>query len=198
MDKSRELRSAAFRGRTEQSQHLVDDEPTRRRFQADRCSIAAVRPLAGVLAQSRRNRVPDDVEDRADQMRVRRDLSAVEPVLKEMADTAMSPIRSARMDSIDLLVTAGNGPFRRTQNDVVVVWHQTPREHLPPILRRRRSELFPQAGAVRSIERDETAVVAARRDVVDAVRIEDAEFPAHENDGRPTTPTRSSRLCNGV
>src|SRR5205085_6651464 len=109
---------------------------------------------AGVLAQSRRDRIPDDVEDRADQVRVRCDLSAVEPVLKEMAHTAVSPIRSACMDSVDLLETAGNGTFRRPQNDVVVVWHEAPREHFPPILRRRRSKLVPQAGAVRSIERD--------------------------------------------
>ena len=179
MDKSRELRSAAFRGRTEQSQHLVDDEPTRRRFQADRCSIAAVRPLAGVLAQSRRDRIPDDVEDRADEMRVRSELSAVEAVLKEMANAAVATIRPPSMISVELLKTAGSCAFRRPQDDVIVVRHQTPRKDLPLVFCRGRRQLSAQVGAIRPIECDQAAVVAARRHVVDGVRIEDAELTSH-------------------
>ena len=66
IDESRELRAGAFRRRPEQSQHLVDDEPPRRSIDSDRRPVAAVRPKAGMLAQSRRDWIPDDIEDRAD------------------------------------------------------------------------------------------------------------------------------------
>ena len=76
------MSQAAFRGRTEQSEHLVDNEPPRCSLESDRRPIAAVRPEPGVLAQSGCHGIPDDIEDRADEMRVRSDLSAIEAILK--------------------------------------------------------------------------------------------------------------------
>ena len=60
-----------------------------------------------------------------------------------------------------------------------MVRHQTPGEHLEAVLRRSRRQLLLQAGIVRAIERDQAAVVASRRHVVDLVRIEDAQLAAH-------------------
>src|SRR5258705_5625767 len=102
-------------------------------------------------------------------MRVRRELSAVEAVLEEMADAAVAPIRASSMVPVELLKAAGSCAFRRPQGDVVVVRHQTPCEDLPLVPRRRGRKLFAQAGAIRPIECDEAAVVAAGRHVVDGV-----------------------------
>ena len=151
-----------------------------------------------MLAQSRRDWIPDDVEDRADEMRLGSEFAAVEAVLEEMADAVVASIRSPSMISVDLLKTAGNAAFRRPQDDVVVVRHQTPREDLPLVLRRCCAQFLAPASAVRAVERDQPTVVTARRHVVDGVRIEDAELASHETDRRPITVTRSSRLCNGV
>jgi hypothetical protein len=112
-------------------------------------------------------------------MRLRGELAAVEAVLKEMANTAVATIRAPSVVSVELLKTAGSCAFRRPQDDVVVVRHQTPREDLPLVLRRGGRQLSSQAGAIRAIECDQATVVAARRHVVDGVRIEDTELTSH-------------------
>jgi hypothetical protein len=197
-DELRERGAAALRARAEEAEHLVGHEPPRCSLPPDRCAIAALAPVARMLAEPGGHRVAKDVRDRVDQMGVRVDRAAPKAIVEEMAHTAVAVVGAPRVIAVDLLQTTRDSTLGRTENDVGMRRHVTPGEDLPAVPRRSRAELFPQAGAVGGVEGDRAAVVAARDDVVDPVRIEDAKLAAHGHDGRSRTVTKGSRLCNGV
>ena len=193
VDEPRELGLRLRPRRTEEGVDLVDRKPRGRGSCPDHRSIAAVWPLAGSPAQPGFHRVPNDVEDRGDQMCIRQDPPSDRPIAEQVVGATMPPIGSARMSPVHDLKSFREAPSRCPENQVVVVRHEAPGSKLPPVPHRRPGELALEGRVVVAIPGDRAPIAAAARDVVPAVAVDDPQLARHAT----TVGGAASRDCRG-
>jgi hypothetical protein len=86
----------------EQRSHTFDVEPGCRRFEPERLSVAAVRPVLGAGYQAGRDGVSIHVRKRSDQPSDGWQLPIPRAILEEMRRPPISAVRSSAVISVDL------------------------------------------------------------------------------------------------
>src|SRR5437763_11350159 len=100
----------------EELQHLVDEEPRRRRLEIEDRAIAAPGPRSGVLDDAGLERIAEDVRDRRDQMRGAREFLGARAIPEEVVGTAVAPVGPPRVVAIELLEALGESVLGRSKD----------------------------------------------------------------------------------
>jgi hypothetical protein len=102
MNEPLELEPCQFRRRPEETQHLVDDEPARRRLVSRNGAVAAVPPFTRVPAEGRSERIPRDVQERTDEMRLTQHLYPPETISEEVIRPIVATVRAPGVVAVQL------------------------------------------------------------------------------------------------
>ena len=144
-----------------------------------------------------RDRVPDDVAIRPDEVAVVLDPAGERMRAEEMRRASVPEVVYAREASVQLLQAARDPVVGRVDEQVVVVGHQDVRDHAEAERGKRQLEQVEEDVAICVVEKEVPVVAAVCRDVIDAVGVHTGR-PAHLAHGRAARPglgPRARRCC---
>jgi hypothetical protein len=93
--------------------------------------------------------------------------ASLEPVLVEVTDPVVAPVEPHRVEAVQPLHPGGELRLGRPDDQVEVVGHQHPDDQLPAVAPADLAEQTHPGVAIDDVERDQTLLDAAYRDVVD-------------------------------
>jgi glutaryl-CoA dehydrogenase (non-decarboxylating) len=130
---------------------------------------AAPRPVARIGTDPGADRVVEDIPARRREVFLGVDDVDGVAALEEVSTTLVAPVELLRIAAVQLAHPARETLARRVEDEVVVVRHETERVANPLVAGDDRSEQSQKSSPVDVVNEDRRAVIAARRDVVEAV-----------------------------